>query len=76
GGAAGGAAAGAGGPGPGVAVWRPPGPGAPLGERLRQLPAVVRAIGLRHLPTAAGQRSRYERHRPRRAHWVPQGMVL
>lgn len=53
----------------GVAVWHGPGHGAPARDRLRQLPAVVRAIGLRHLPTAAAQTARYERHRPRRPHW-------
>jgi ribosomal protein S18 acetylase RimI-like enzyme len=58
-----------GGPVLGVAVWHAPGPGAPVRERLRQLPAVARAIGLRHLPTAAAQMARYERHRPRRPHW-------
>lgn len=58
-----------GGPPVGVAVWHRPGPEAPLRERLRHLPAVVRAIGLRHLPTALAQTARYERHRPRSPHW-------
>src|SRR6478609_9219874 len=52
-----------GGPVLGVALWHGPGHGAPLGERLRQVPAVVRAVGLRHLPTYAAQGARYARHR-------------
>jgi len=58
-----------GGPVLGVALWHGPGHGAPLGERLRQVPAVVRAVGLRHLSTYAAQGARYARHRPGRPHW-------
>lgn len=57
-----------GGPPVGAAVWHGPG-GGHARERLRNLPAVVRAIGLRHLPTALAQSARYERHRPRGPHW-------
>jgi GNAT superfamily N-acetyltransferase len=58
-----------GGPPVGVAVWHGPGDRGHARERLRHLPSLVRAIGLRHLPTAAAQSARYERHRPRRPHW-------
>lgn len=65
-----------GGPVLGVAVWYAPGGPAHTRERLRQLPAVVRAIGVRHLPTVLPQLARYERHRPRRPHWYLEEIVV
>lgn len=58
-----------GGPVVGVAMWEAPGRGDHRLAALRQLPATVRAIGLRHLPHTLRQLRVYDRHRPRRPHW-------
>lgn len=53
----------------GVAAWEPPGSGGHLTAQILELPALLRALGLRGVLAAARVQSLLARHRPTAPHW-------
>jgi len=60
---------GTGGPVVGVAVWERPGFALGTWAQARELPTLVRAVGVRHLPAAVRGLRAFAAHRPRYPHW-------
>ncbi|MCC2314900.1 GNAT family N-acetyltransferase [Cellulomonas xiejunii] len=63
------ARAGAAGPVVGVAVWEPPDLALGRWAQVREVPTLVGAVGLRHLPAAVRALRAFAAQRPRYPHW-------